>query len=876
MEYWEFLLQKEGDRSWLPLESPNVEILEGRYRVVARSSRANAKVEIRVSHLTTEELPPKRRLQKRSSRTNQDGLMVVMPFTRLKPGIWELRCAGDLMSDLLGNGWQYGVRIQVLANDLESTEDWDLDWPEQSDESTEKPTQAEATIATTSAATTTGADVSAAAAAPIDSADSFELASPAESEIAEPLQPEPEEVVAPVGTAAPDQTEALPPTSGPEVTLEPLPAVTASEGHNLDRLREIAEQMSQQVVDEAFQAFDAISDSEVETAQPEDTLNIQDPERVPEATRVPSPAPEPEPSATSALENLVAPAAPTSFQSTKLQLTLTQETHTAGWGQSVTLVGQVEVADGVEGATSEKIGAQTSTTVIQPTILQVCLRDPQSSALLAEVRQALPTQSLPFPFACPIEIPPDCRTHLILGEINLCDPTAQSDSPVVLATQSFTITGDLNELLGAIADDLSEDDLLDLPLESSSQVPKAPSKPAAPLNLAFLDLAKTSKEIQPFHFHPSGNKVLPPQIYKAEPEMPASKSPELPVIPLVSPTVLPAEMHENDADNESSLLDPDDSAAPATSHPELDSDDLPDSGAWQLDESENEESEVGPDQAQAALPSAESRVAHAFESLKLQERFWTRLNSLAADAELSEWLQINLSAADSANAEAEAELAEAEAELAEAEIIHQEPAEPVDIDQAVQPAASMAPEVSTAPAEPPPTLVEESAPALTKPSLEPDLVAHEIVVDDDQPLGPERSPVQPAPELPTPLILPADEPVPTPELGAPVGELTAGKPITVQVKLPNILPRIYVKLWVQDRQTRSLLDGPRWLVDFAPNGRGDLEAFTQLTVPLGCMEIQFEAIAVEMQTQRESHKVTINRAVIPSDLPSLSLDEFNP
>ncbi len=55
MEYWEFLLQKEGDRSWLPLESPTVEILEGRYRVVARSSRKQTNVEVRIIHQATEE-----------------------------------------------------------------------------------------------------------------------------------------------------------------------------------------------------------------------------------------------------------------------------------------------------------------------------------------------------------------------------------------------------------------------------------------------------------------------------------------------------------------------------------------------------------------------------------------------------------------------------------------------------------------------------------------------------------------------------------------------------------------------------------------------------------------------------------------------------
>ncbi|MCY7272604.1 MAG: hypothetical protein LH702_02360, partial [Phormidesmis sp. CAN_BIN44] len=126
MEYWEFLLQKEGDRSWLPLESPTVEILEGRYRVVARSSRKQTNVEVRIIHQATEEVPPKRRTQKRSNRTNADGLVVVIPYTSLKPGTWELTCSGDLMSELMGNGWQYSVQFEVSP--IEPDDEWEPDW----------------------------------------------------------------------------------------------------------------------------------------------------------------------------------------------------------------------------------------------------------------------------------------------------------------------------------------------------------------------------------------------------------------------------------------------------------------------------------------------------------------------------------------------------------------------------------------------------------------------------------------------------------------------------------------------------------------------------------------------------------------------------
>ncbi|MGV0107346.1 hypothetical protein NSTCB13_06217 [Nostoc sp. DSM 114160] len=115
MEHWQFLIQKQGARSWHILESPNLEILEGQYRVLARSNLLNTDVEVRVTHSSTEEVQPTRRIFKRSRRTNSEGIMAVIPFTYFQPGVWELRCSGDLMSDLLGKSWQYSVQVQVFS-----------------------------------------------------------------------------------------------------------------------------------------------------------------------------------------------------------------------------------------------------------------------------------------------------------------------------------------------------------------------------------------------------------------------------------------------------------------------------------------------------------------------------------------------------------------------------------------------------------------------------------------------------------------------------------------------------------------------------------------------------------------------------------------
>ena len=161
-------------------------------------------------------------------------------------------------------------------------------------------------------------------------------------------------------------------------------------------------------------------------------------------------------------------------------------------------------------------------------------------------------------------------------------------------------------------------------------------------------------------------------------------------------------------------------------------------------------------------------------------------------------------------------------------------------------------------------------------------MADEVVNDESSARSRSRNkPTQPgvsetvgeATDASNPLVLSPDEPVPTPDLQVTSGELVAGKLVNIRVRLPNLLPRIYVKLWINDRQTRSLLEGPRWLVNLLPNGHGALEATTQLLVPLGSLDVRFEAIAVEVQTQRESHKVSVDRSVIPPDLPALSLQD---
>lgn len=123
MKHWQFLIQKQGDRSWQPLESTGRSFVEGKYRIVARSHLMNTPTEVRVSYISSLEIPAKPKFQKRSRSTNAEGLVAVIPFTYLKPGIWKIQCSGDIMSDLLGKSWHYEVELQVLKKHLNKNVD---------------------------------------------------------------------------------------------------------------------------------------------------------------------------------------------------------------------------------------------------------------------------------------------------------------------------------------------------------------------------------------------------------------------------------------------------------------------------------------------------------------------------------------------------------------------------------------------------------------------------------------------------------------------------------------------------------------------------------------------------------------------------------
>ena len=113
MTYWEFLIQREDDQSWKTLTSPNLQIVEGKYRIIANTSAIDATVRTQVFYHTESE--PPQLSQSRSQSISPEGVLVVLPFTHLQAGMWHFKCNVDISEN---NEFCQPLKLRVLPKTL--------------------------------------------------------------------------------------------------------------------------------------------------------------------------------------------------------------------------------------------------------------------------------------------------------------------------------------------------------------------------------------------------------------------------------------------------------------------------------------------------------------------------------------------------------------------------------------------------------------------------------------------------------------------------------------------------------------------------------------------------------------------------------------
>ncbi|WP_397333667.1 hypothetical protein [Nostoc sp. FACHB-145] len=1186
MEHWQFLIQKQGDRSWHTLESPHIQLLEGRYRVLARSNLLNTDVEVRVTHSSTQEVPPKRRIQKQSRRTNSEGLMAVIPFTNFKSGIWEIRCSGDLMSDILGKSWQYSLHLQVLSElpirevgkltggdnvESNSLDFFMLQLPYQ--QSSREPERITGTkllsntttdiIIPTGTETNTpsvsftselhhelalSADAHTNISTPEEITDRDVVTREELSLTSDRTSSTTEEITDSDVVAYEELSLAIDRTSSAteEITDSDVDVVTSEElSLASDRTSSTAEEITDSDVvtseelsltsDRTSSFTEEITDSDVVTSEElalaSDRTSSNPTEEATDSNLVPRELPSEEldlasnstlststeetidsnvvprelPSeeldlasnstlststeetidsnvvtnewnteqeyaiieqpvspvwlkgetAEQILQNLMDLALPSEellledeeFEEDSiiqpappLLLTLEQENYIARWGQGLSINGRVELQ-----LNTVDDESQYATTLYALEV-RIELRSPLSSEILAQVRQPLAENLLPLTIHSAINIPVECESKLLLGELSLYGALTDFGEVMLLASRSFTIMADVTELLAitAIAKSSQQNFLANGALSTS--VLNQESEASVSLGLELFNLVKASPN-QLQTILPSPNQPLPPQInllsFKKS-ELGDLRSPQLPKLPAIqtsaiafsdlmaevplqeqeeseqkdeecipAPTTVPlapinleqlaiknrrsiqentfpylkrlktlptetTEVTANVADeSEISLAEDSPQLSPITELPSNVADEseisltedspqlaptdaeyenlvedveLPDDSVAEILASPIAETVVEPVPEVAKPPSLAfsdnsiTKPAVPINSQLIGEgnpysspliRKWMQsqgyfvpepppppVQYLSQETENSDsepqntfvdeeplesnlemstvdtdlWSEPDVTSEMSLDTEVsvseenlgselwgDSEVSVSEENLgselwgdSETMIITEEP-EDLQV-SAESPTENLPQEVSTSSLQLPQLALNQ------KIKIPRAWLAQEIVVDDtdsesEEGVTENLPVVQKQPAIsPVSSSLAMDgeniKPLPIPQLHIPEGELVAGQSVRVRVELPETLPQVVVKLWIEDCQTRGLLDGPHLLKDLLPNRSGGMEVMTQINIPFGCVEIRLEAIAFNTSTQQESHKVTVLRTVIPPDLPNLQVDEL--
>ncbi|PZO19609.1 MAG: hypothetical protein DCF25_08175 [Leptolyngbya foveolarum] len=839
MKYWEFLIQKEGDQTWLPLETQQVEILEGRYRVVAHTDRANTPVEIRVSQIITDEMPPRQRVRKRTGATNESGLAVVMPFVHLKPGQWKLKCSSVAgVDNRLGDDWQYDVQLQVFA---QSEDDWSGEWPVPQD---------------SQSATSVLAD-EAGSGEPLVNADLPLIQAQAE------LQQRVEQ------------------------SADGEAAQARFEGSN-DRAYQVA--LRQQAYlsqrDQPLTIMgkvSALTDAPGEAAS-QLWIRLQNPETagvIMEAHRPLS------------LARL-----PADF---KVQIQLPNDVKTR------VVLGEVSLRTAViEGERPAQVLASTAftiTTGIDRILDAIANQDPgtfeeeipllsdANGADLASTREPLvPSFDLSQRTSVPAErtvLPPQLEQRQEsepLGESLKELPTQIGSSLIDLPTFNQT-TFDQTAFEPIPPSQLNQ--------RADGQLDPLPDRELAePLNSLGPDAELlTTSGVDSSVFNTPAIEVEPGAVNSPHPRPP---------VPMPSMVSAPAQFVGTSI--EDSDLEADEIAAALD---DIDQDLLDEPSDLDALEAPGIEGVVGSIprisrmiDAEAervsdgtALPAAEEASKSsdqpsqrrpvrksgreveanlAFQSLKLKDHFWQRLSSLNRQShEEATKLAENMAAAGVQRSWGDGLLASSAAEdyAGDEVVIYDEPpvsdksSSNVDTDMELGAKSQAASTVDDSISDSASRYRDRLAKARSRrersalPASQPTSTEE---INESGPATQKRlsSSEEDLPEMALPVI------------SLPMGDLVAGQTVTVTVRSRPSTYKPFIKLWMVDRQSRSLMIDPKILTNLTRDALGDLQGTTELQVPMDCLDVQIAAIAIDMATQQESGKAIVNRRVIPANQTS--------
>ncbi len=833
MENWEFLLQRKGDKSWLPLESSSVEIVEGQYRLAARSAAANAQVGIAIDYRPIADVRHQPLQQKIVKRISHDGLMIVMPYTNFVAGLWRIECTGTEpdAANVLTN-WKKTVEFDVIQVSSEFGSEWQYnDFQEEGEDLEES------------------------------------------AELTPSLH-----------------TNAL----GIALT-EPAPLNYSSP------ILDIAEQRSTELVQSMFDEFALFDD---ENGEENETYEIKGEPQVSEIDKG-QPFPLTEQNQQS---SLVAFDSSTSSQP-RILLQLQQPQYIVDENNTFTVAGEAYTSGEIEVILKHpqtlEVILNTRYAIAPPVIDQ----DQLSSITINSINRDRLAATGVIPFTYQVSVPPPSEVQVLIGEVRIHpQQNFEQYGELFVMQQMIAVSYPASRVLPELIKEAQKYESQ----ENSQAVQESSSSSIAPQSEQVFPQSDSTK-----------NTVAKPKPLNllSLPPLP-SKKPKVSPIPENSQGNL-----ENSISSPNSLSLPiiankilsRSSADLPVSQPQIslqsEADNGEDDGLEQL-ELEFADSDIWEDDAaglkvniqNSLTMDEEPELTYSFEEDlpnnydELLEKPWREnlpnigKNSTSNQPQSAALNRGNrfLNKLQTLSAEA---IAKQKANQRNEDLVLDPLPEPpssapedlsgmlVQIDNGLGGSISIT------------TIAEATSFANldleldrllnTEPDL-PDLILNEYVWEEV--IDPNTFPVRTlsgdlsetnlssanvSPLSETALTirnlqesssqtLSEQQEIPTPNIMIPEGEIVSGTPMIITVRLPAIAPKFFVKFWIKDLQTRTIVDGPRWLLDFSKVPDTDfIETRTNISIPLSSIDVAFEAIAIESQTQRESHKVRVIRSVVP-------------
>ena len=842
MENWEFLLQRKGDKSWLPLESPTVEILEGQYRLAARSNLANVPVEIAIAYRPLADVRHQPIHQKVVKRISHDGLLIVMPYTSFGPGLWQIDC-GTAEADPTNETatWRKTLKFDVIQISSEAGSEWQYsDLPE---EELEAPTEIPTTIHTNA-----------------------------------------------LGI---DQTE-------------PTPLSYSSP------ILDIAEQRSTELVQSMFEEFALFGEEN------NDEIGDEDQEFEPEREILSDRATLQSASQSASLLEQVNLDNPTFTEEIdaplpRILLRLLQPQYLVNADNSFTLTGEAYTNGEIEVSLKDP---QTLDVIVNVRYA-IASSNEHSDHTLSDRRAT--TGAIPFSYQ--VIVPPPSEIQVLIGDVQIHpQQDFQQYSDLFIMQQAIAVSYPASRVLPElikeaekynsqnitqnITQNIAPNTEESINYSSYPQSPQSFPQVSKPAKNRSKNLLPKSKPASLLSLPPLPSNQ--PKTSQGKPEAIQSPANALSLPPLPPLHNSPPNKDTNQTFNFANSVISEDYAQ---SFPQVEVDELQEIELEfaNTDFSDLANSDRAPlstsDDEPELLYSFEEELPHNYQELLEQPRFETlpsfnhSFNNSSNNSQNNsrdrsnrflnklQTLSAEAIAAQKANQRTEELLLEtfpsSDPLLAPEEFLGVS----IDLDNPEQTPLTIAEVNSFAELD---FELDVELDRLLAP--EPDLlILNEYVWEEA--IDPNTFPIRTVSSSNSTASLLSEtaqtirniqessaqsisdqsiseqEAIPIPDIIIPAGEIISGTPMLVTVRLPAIAPKFFVKFWIKDLQTRMIVDGPRWLLDFSKVPDTEfIETRTNISIPLSSIDVAFEAIAIEAQTQRESHKVRVTRAVTPPNL----------